>query len=110
MDGRDVRAVSHTPAPWNVEIHPVTGQFVIQARYKIHDTDAYCCVAVLNSAAPSRDANANLLASAPDMLAALKRVAAWRDVVSTVAPELGGLISAIENAIAAISKAEADHA
>lgn len=61
------RNVKHTPGPWSAEESPESEYFDV----KVHMSRGYLGVATYNSRA-----DANLIAAAPDMLAALRGVLA----------------------------------
>lgn len=102
-------AVKHTPGPWKV-FHTTNGQTILgigEAEGSDGITDANFG---LWRSGPEREANARLIAAAPDMLAALKafiaaidRAVAFDDV--SIVDEITDDIETA--ARAAISKAEA---
>lgn len=66
----------HTPGPWWVEVRPnpasaITPLFQIQAKHRGEGSN-YCIASVNFWEAP--EANARLIAAAPDLLSALKKV------------------------------------
>lgn len=87
----------HTPGPWKVE-----GRMILGRAF----TGSWCAIADnLHGGNPTElDANAHLLASAPDLLASLKEFVALydgtRDMLGT------SVLGKLERAEAAIAKAE----
>ena len=66
-------AAQHTPGPWKVETRTQRGEFVQTSHITTPDGSHLANVGPCNI-----DANARLIASAPDMLAFAKRVASWQ--------------------------------
>ena len=89
-------AQKHTPGPWGRNIAPAWKYPIIFAGRNTHV--AYIFTNELSES--EQEANANLIAAAPDLLAALKSMmvteSELRDINCTV----------MQNAIAAIAKAE----
>lgn len=84
----------HTPGPWEYEVHG-------RARHMISAPEDRCggyIIASMSNEAPCREANARLIAAAPDLLAALVRVA---DPDQEVADWIGDVQAAIAKATAA---------
>jgi hypothetical protein len=63
-------------------------------------------VAAINTELPEWKYNARLIAAAPELLEACKEMAQWHDLIKQNYPEMISLISGMENARAAIAKAE----
>jgi len=69
----------HTPGPWKISKETTPGQFVTEVKIRSND-DSH--VAVIGPCAV--DANARLIAAAPDLLAALEEC---RDIIARLAQE-----------------------
>ena len=83
--------VKHTPGPWRIDPGPGF------SRNRIEDADGIC-VAFAWGLGLEADANARLIAAAPDLLVALKEAA------DPIAGHLHG--PTLDRALAAIDKAE----
>jgi hypothetical protein len=95
--------MSHTPGPWHAEIGP-------QGGYVISDDERGHTIC-LRSPWPMRmgesEANARLIAAAPELLAALEEVDRWRmQSLDMMPPEIRG---AWMRAHAAIAKSQGGH-
>ena len=66
--------INHTPGPWTVERIGSTNFIRILSDYSAQ-SESVCAVGPASLL--QRNANANLIAAAPDMLAALRRIADW---------------------------------
>jgi hypothetical protein len=109
---------THTPAPWHYRssahskstfglsiFHgtaPCEEGLIadLSGRYKSYRTEA--------EIDPSTIANARLIASAPDLLSALKQIADWEPSASPSEPNGLSIIDAIDIARAAIAKAKGE--
>ena len=88
----------HTPGPWRVEQNGRASIIIC-----MRDGKAYSfTIAETFGYKEERESNARLIASAPDLLAACKRVAEWGKVHGT--PEIQGILCDVHSAI---EKAEA---
>ena len=95
---------AHTPGPWRVDATRQTAVRGFDGRH----------VATLEAGSqPTRDADARLIAAAPDLLAALRRVAPWIGKLiadgghlQCVAPQ--DAVGALDQAEAAIAKAKGE--
>ena len=97
------KTVNHTPGPWTVFKSPVRKALLIHAKDDLLVAD------LGDDETGTQEANARLIAAAPDLLAALSElVAEWdndhadEDHQSGITPETGGIILARM----AIAKAE----
>ncbi len=61
----------HTPAPWSVQQNATTDQILTIQADPISGTNKWRIATVSNTNGPIGQANARLIAAAPDMLAAL---------------------------------------
>jgi hypothetical protein len=95
--------MAHTPGPFRVEgsIYEHMAAEIVAAEPGKERGIAQVWVH------PEAMDNAALFAAAPDMLAALTSVVAWKEAITLLAPELGGLLKSIYVAEAAIAKANA---
>ena len=93
-------AAKHTPGPWTHE-----GQGDITGIEDGGDIDGLVdvCSVYLRTAPGRHDANARLIAAAPDLLAALTDVIGW--VPGGIAFHTNAAFAAVERARAAIAKA-----
>jgi len=92
-------STQHTPGPWQYAFEGGTTAFLVEAD---GTTVARLSVTENSSAHSALAANARLLASAPDLLAAL------RDIVTASSANCGdSLANAIQTARAAIARVEA---
>lgn len=88
---------AHTPGPWNVESNHV------------FDASGYCvAICPYTKIRPQAEANARLIAAAPKLLAALKRLHAAEDMTieTFTAKEIDELEAAMKQAGEAIQEAE----
>ena len=92
-EGKTKMKTKHTPGPWRVYSDGAT-TYVVTAG-KLRESD---CIATVSK---GKEYRAALIAAAPDMLAALKRVAKWGEKNGTA--EIQGMLSDV---FQAISKAE----
>jgi hypothetical protein len=101
----------HTPGPWGVGSAPRSAHTNKDKCLYIHGADPYAMVCELGSEKhPEHQANARLIAAAPDLLAALRDVLRYC-VTSSGLPDLGKgrtpeQQAAMNQARAAIEKAE----
>ncbi|RVJ77582.1 hypothetical protein [Sinorhizobium meliloti] len=105
----------HTPGPWTTR-QQFANRWLIEKDQGTNDAGEklipLCLAAVhttiLEVGCGERDAeaNAHLIAAAPDMLDMLKAVVRWKDVIDVAAPDLGGFLSVLYYAEAVIAKAE----
>lgn len=99
--------MAHTPGPWEVSYRDKNGQSVVKAE---HIEVCTCWHHSVGSLEKEMHYNAALIAAAPDMLAALKRIFAAHDSYVEHNPAArenpDWLDDAINEARAAISKAE----
>lgn len=105
--------MKHTPGPWKVDIwdyslaRPPRKEIVIQSeqfRLAVVDCD-FVGDNPYTIAINEAEANATLIAAAPEMLEALKRIIAFPNLTVPIGYH-GCLTDAIQQAISAVSKAE----
>lgn len=115
MDGKTAK---HTPGPWEVEdpMGAEIGLSIVQADLKTYEWEFIAMVHRSEAgeervgrqrliSAKEQEANAHLIAAAPDMLTALKEIAAWAEQANPAG--YGGLRETLFRKVdAAISKAE----
>ena len=80
----------HTPAPWTVDVHKVgqdTSAVVIESSMTTHSNDVLAEVEVENNYALI---DAQLIADAPLLLAEVKRLRAWKKLVSDIVQQQDG--------------------
>jgi hypothetical protein len=65
--------MSHTPGPWHLEVEPDALHVYSPVEEVVHFTDAGWD----ESTRATFEANARLIAAAPDLLAALEEIAEW---------------------------------
>ena len=95
---------AHTPGPWKVVNHPKVAH-VDSQRSVGAGGNGMASVAWLTGGALHQEANARLIAAAPELLEALERLAsAWRRMGPRTAT-IDGKPTAVEQADAAIAKA-----
>lgn len=92
---------AHTPGPWKVVAHPKVAR-VESMRSVGHGANGMASVAWLTGGALNQEANARLIAAAPDLLAALKDLLAAQMYLD----DDERVLEAEKLACAAISKAE----
>jgi len=99
---------AHTPTPWEVGDLDHNGQRIVRGE---HIEICTCWHHSVGSIEREMEANAAFIVRAvnsiDELAEALRRVAAWKDAVSMIAPELGGLLTAMYAADAALAKLEA---
>ena len=91
----------HTPGPWLNGGSAKDGEFTnwfVSAPPN--------CIAVCPERDGSSEANARLIAAAPELLAACREVAEWHDLVKQNYPDMAGLLRGLEAGAKAIAKAE----
>jgi hypothetical protein len=104
----------HTKGPWRVDETKALGAYGVWTDYATHPGhDGAGYPSQVCSMGPTtrseitreqRDANARLIAAAPDLLAALRSLYGWKHCMRTVEPDQ--LEAALAAAMAAIAKAE----
>jgi hypothetical protein len=94
----------HTPGPW---VYEVKGDTIFIGPCDSVYKGVAAIVATIEHH-HAREPNARLISAAPDMIMALEQIAAWKDVVKVIAPELGGLLKSFYFAEHAISKAKGE--
>lgn len=67
-------AVSHTPGPWSVMAEEVLGAYGIATVVPATGSGVVCRVPGNDKTPDERDANARLIAAAPELLEALKQI------------------------------------
>jgi hypothetical protein len=96
---------THTPGPWTVGINSNTGT----PELEIYGRNGQCCVAAELGNGPEAEANARLIATAPDLLKALRAILMDADELlkkARMTPQFrNGLEHHIASAHAAIAKA-----
>jgi hypothetical protein len=98
--------VSHTPGPWKFRAPPASGDR--DNPWVVLDHDSHVLAIVPRS---PREANACLIAAAPELLDELAWVSGWLDRQDTVEPTdiLSILLARSDHIRAAIAKAEGRH-
>jgi len=91
----------HTPGPWGVE-RDRDGDLIVSQP----GNDGQVIVSMRGADGPEWDANARLIAAAPDLLAALRIITEWDPAASPNEPGGMSIMDAIDIAQAAIRKAE----
>lgn len=91
-----------TPGPWEISSN-FTGPLVISPAGKKDDAIAY----VFGTTFRQVQADARLIAAAPDMAEALEKLIGWEDTIRTYIPN-GGLTSALTAARSALAKARGE--
>ena len=100
MDAKSPDTQKHTPGPWHVERtgrHDSAGRMVVSGNF---------CLSSVSNLHGNADANARLIASAPELLEACKMM--LEDLAEYESPKKGYFKSA-EAARAVIAKAEGRH-
>lgn len=95
----------HTPGPWEWW-QPTDDELLIRSRFQDEQgrrATAYPAAINVNGSMPY-EANARLIAAAPDMLEALKRIAEWNDGSRPLGDE--PWLEMVDIALPAIAKAE----
>lgn len=100
---------THTPGPWEAHGKQIIGEDYVA---EVHDHSNPNCApqyADTNARLRARhEANARLIAAAPELLAVARTVKLWceKGIIKTVAPYEGNESGLLEMARAAIAKAE----
>lgn len=70
---KEKQSGEHTPGPWYVGVHGERGKYADGGQVWVpHGAISHCVVASANFHLPNKDANARLIAAAPDLLKALE--------------------------------------
>lgn len=96
--------VEHTPGPWKVGDLDHNDQRIVRAGHSEICTCWHHCVKSLEE---QMEANAKLIAAAPELLHNLKFLVAWTRRTGGIARTIGATGEMLREAEAAISKAEA---
>lgn len=94
--------MKHTPGPWNDRIGAYELKVGEAYRRVIQVSEGDCQLAIVNAPDTEGEANAHLIAAAPDLLEALKMIEPYLPIISDHGGSKKLLISARE----AIAKAE----
>lgn len=98
---------THTPGPWMVHHEPSLNRFAVRA--EPFGTKTILSVSYWERTLPwdreHAEANARLIAAAPDLLEACKALVEYRDIIKQNYPDLPGLIRGMEAARVAIARA-----
>lgn len=94
---------AHTPGPWKVINHPRVVH-VSSQRSVGFGGNGMSSVAWLTGGSLAQEANASLIAAAPDLLAALKAMVEWGPLAESL--DVAEFRVDVANARAAIAKAE----
>ncbi len=111
MTSPETTAPAHTPGPWKAELSQDGIYWEIQGRPESGLNVAIIPMAVVGETDVEREANARLIAAAPDLLEACKQLLTFCDDLDDAGPRGEGwqsdkLLKALANANAAISQAE----
>lgn len=72
--------MNHTPAPWTLEPPSVIGYADVRFGIKGSDDGCATCISTVHTTDETAQANARLIAAAPDLLTALKKLLSFDDV------------------------------
>lgn len=95
--------VKHTPGPWRVASWEYAGDDLnVDAKGR-----GFICLAGKRGDGEA-EANARLIAAAPELLEGARQVVEWRDLIRQNYPDMAGLIRGMDDLAAAIAKAEGE--
>ena len=98
---------THTPGPWHVDHDQASHGEKLCIVDAEGDIIVRTPITLPESPERAQDqANADLLAAAPELLVACREVAEWLDLLKQNYPDMAGLIRGCQKARAAIAKAE----
>jgi hypothetical protein len=96
-----VERMCHTPGPWHWDSDPVKGDPFNRVRYRVVATGKTITQCYYSSSDEHAEADARLIAAAPELLASLREVLGWYIEGGHAVPRIY-----IERANAAIAKVE----
>jgi len=102
---------AHTPGPWTFHPYLWDGRYghkeqVITTGHTPPKFIGSVPVEIEGELCPEGQANARLIAAAPDLLAACEQCAEWADLIAQNYPDMAGLLRGLQAARAAIAQAK----